>query len=117
MNRIFIHDLRLSSRIGIHPWEREFPQTLKLDIDIGLASDRPFHSDDFGDALDYAAVVHRISRYADEHGFQLLERFAQGLADLVLAEFPASWVKVRVAKLAVVAGVSEIGVAIERHRG
>jgi dihydroneopterin aldolase len=45
-----------------------------------------------------------------------MERFAQGVADLVLAEFAASWVRVRVAKLAALPNVKALGVAIERRR-
>ena len=36
--------------------------------------------------------------------------------DPVLSEFPAQWVKVRVAKPSAIPGVKELGVAIERHR-
>ena len=116
MNTIFIQDLRVTTRIGIYAWERELPQTLKLDLELGLASDKAFHSDDFNDALDYAAVVARLQRYAGEHGHQLMERFAQGVADVLLAEFAATWVSVRVAKLAALPGVKEIGLVIERRR-
>jgi dihydroneopterin aldolase len=116
MDTIFIQDLRLHTRVGIYPWERELPQLLKLDLELGLASDAVFRSDDFVDALDYAAVVTRLKRYAGEHRHQLLERFAQGIADIVLTEFAADWARVRVAKLAALAGVKEIGVAIERRR-
>lgn len=116
MNTIFITDLRLKTRIGIYAWERALPQSLKLDLEIGVASDQAFVSDDFSDALDYAAVVARLRLYAAEHGHQLMERFAQGAADIVLGEFRAAWVKLRVAKLAALPGVREIGVAIERRR-
>jgi dihydroneopterin aldolase len=117
MDIIFIDDLRVSTRIGVYAWERELPQTLKLDLELELASDKAFRSDDFADALDYAAVVARLKRYAGDHGHQLLERFAQGVADIVLTEFTATRVKVRVAKLSALAGVRELGVAIERERG
>lgn len=116
MDTIFIHDLRLTTRVGVHAWERDVLQTLRLDVELGLASGEAFRSDDLADAIDYAAVVRRIARFADEQHFRLLERFAEGVADAVLASFPAAWIKVRVAKLAVIAGVSEVGVTIERHR-
>ena len=75
MNTIFVQDLRVTTRIGIYAWERELPQTLQIDLELGLASDKAFASDDFNDALDYAAVVARINRYAGEHGHRLMERF------------------------------------------
>jgi dihydroneopterin aldolase len=116
MNTIFIHDLRLKTRIGVYEWEQHLPQTLRLDVELGLPSDVAFRSDDFGDALDYSAIVKRLQRLAADHPHRLLERFAQAVADIVLIEFNAPWVKVRVAKLAPIAGVRELGVAIERRR-
>jgi dihydroneopterin aldolase len=116
MNTIFIHDFRVSMRIGVYAWERKLPQTIRLDLEIGLAEDTAFRSGDIGDALDYAAVVERLRSLAANNPHPLLERFAESVSDLVLAEFNAAWVKVRVAKLGALRGVRELGVAIERHR-
>jgi len=40
MNTIFIHDLRLKTRIGVYEWEQHLPQTLRLDLELGLPSRR-----------------------------------------------------------------------------
>ena len=45
-----------------------------------------------------------------------MERFAEAVAQIVLEEFGARGVKLRVAKLAPLPGVKEIGVEIERQR-
>lgn len=111
---IFIHDLRIATRIGVYSWEAHLDQTIRLDLEIGAPSEKPFSSGKFEDALDYAAVVARIKAYAQAHDHPLLERFAQGIADLVRQEFGAPWVRVRVAKLGALPGVREIGVEIVR---
>ena len=116
MNTIFIHDLRLATRIGVYDWERELPQTIRIDVDIELPSARPFESGELADSVDYAAVVKRIKAFAASNPHPLLERFAEALAALVLEEFGAPGVKVRVAKLGALPGVREIGVTIERRR-
>jgi dihydroneopterin aldolase len=116
MNAIFIHDLRVETRIGVYDWEQKLPQILRLDIELGLPSDKVFHSGEFTDALDYAAVVRRLQAFAADHPHKLMERFAQAIADLLMGEFGAPWVKVRVAKLAPIAGVKELGISIERKR-
>ena len=117
MNTIFIHELRVETRIGIYDWERTRAQAVRLDVELGMPSDRVFASGDFTDALDYAAVVRRLQSFAADHPHQLLERFADAIAQLVLTEFHAPWVRVRVAKLAASRGVKEIGVSIERRAG
>lgn len=116
MNSIFIHDLRVETRIGVYEWEAKLSQTIRLDVDVGLPSEDVFHSGDFADALDYAAVVKRLQAFAADHPHKLLERFAQAVADMLLTEYNAPWVKVRVAKIAPIAGVRELGIAIERRR-
>jgi dihydroneopterin aldolase len=113
-SKIFIHDLRIETRIGVYDWERHLPQTIRLDLDVGLPSDKPFASGKLEDALDYAAVVERIRAIAKDNPYPLLERFTEAIAQLVLAEFGAPWVKVRVAKLAPLPGVRELGIEIER---
>jgi dihydroneopterin aldolase len=115
MNTIFIHDLRVQTRIGVYPWEAELSQTVRLDVEFGAPADAPFHSDDFADALDYAAVVRRLQAFAANHPHRLLERFAQAIADIALTEFRVPWVRVRVAKLGALPGVREIGVSVERR--
>ena len=117
MNTVFIHDFRLATKIGVYEWERKIAQTIRLDLEIGVASDAAFRTGELGDAVDYAAVVERLRAFAIDHPYPLLERFAEAVAQLVLVEFAAEWVKVRVAKPSAIPGVKELGVAIERRRG
>ena len=116
MNSIFIHDLRVETKIGVYDWERHMPQTIRIDIELGLPSMRPFESGEFADAVDYAKVVERVKALASNNPYPLVERFAEGIAQMILAEFGAPTVKVRVAKLAPLPGVRELGVQIERTR-
>ena len=114
MNTIFVHELRVDTRIGVYDWEQHLEQTLQIDLELELPSTKAFASDDFADALDYAAVVKRIRAFAADHPHKLLERFAEALADLLRTEFGSPWVRVSVAKLAPVRGVKRLGVVIER---
>ncbi|MEO8345520.1 MAG: dihydroneopterin aldolase [Betaproteobacteria bacterium] len=116
MNRIIINDLRLETRIGVYEWERHLAQTIRLDLEITLPSDKPFASGKLEDALDYAAIVGRIKVFARDNPHPLLERFTEAVAQIVLAEFGAPEVKLRVAKLAPLPGVKEVGVEIVRRR-
>lgn len=114
MNTIFIHELKVETHVGVYEWERKLPQTVRIDLDIGMPSELPFQSGELADALDYAAVVARIKEFARDNPHRLLERFTEAVAQLVLTEFAAPFVRVRVAKLAPLAGVKELGILIER---
>jgi len=114
VNTIVVQELRVETRIGVYAWERRLAQPLIVDLQLALPSVKAFASDEFADALDYAAVVKRVQAFAADHPHQLLERFAEALADILRAEFGSPWVRVGVAKLAPLPGVKRVGVVIER---
>ena len=60
MDTIFIHDLRIETRVGVYAWERELPQTVRIDLDIAVPSRRAFETGELADAIDYSAVVSRV---------------------------------------------------------
>ncbi len=114
MDKIFLDEIRLDLVIGIYEWERKVPQTLQLDIEIGLPHSRAGQSDEVADTIDYGAVVARIRETSAEKHFNLVEALAEHIAHLILHEFGSPWTKVKVAKLGALRGVKRVGVAIER---
>ena len=114
MDTIFITDLRIDTRIGVYEWEKHVKQSVMINIEIAMPHSRAGTSDDFADALDYAAVVGRVQALLADHPHSLLERLAEAIAALVLGEFHAPWVRVSLAKIAPLAGVRQLGVRIER---
>ena len=116
MDTIFISELRIDTLIGIYAWEKTVPQTIELNLEIGLAGAHAAKSGKIGDTIDYARVVARIEQlFRDEH-FQLLEKAADAIADTVMREFKAPWLKVSIAKLAPLKNVKRLGVTVERGK-
>src|SRR5688572_6463213 len=113
MDIIFIHDFRLEILIGVYEWERRVPQTVQFDLEIALPP-REKRSDRIGDTIDYAKVVSRIQASLAENRFALVEALAEHIAQLVMTEFHAPWVRASVTKLAALKGVKRLGVTIER---
>jgi len=116
MDTIFISDLRIETRIGIYAWEKQVPQTVQLDMEIGLRGSHAAHSDRIEDTIDYAAVVADIKKLFAQQHFSLLEHAAESIAQLVIQDFKAPWLRVTIAKLAPLAGVKRLGVSIERGK-
>jgi dihydroneopterin aldolase len=114
MDIIFISELRLDILIGIYDWERRVPQTVQFDLEFAVPARRAAGSDRLTDTIDYAAVATRIEASLRENSFGLLERVAEHIAELVVQEFGAPWVKVSVTKLAPLKNVKRLGVTIER---
>ncbi|MBU1692011.1 MAG: dihydroneopterin aldolase [Gammaproteobacteria bacterium] len=114
MDIVFLEEIKLDIVIGIYEWERKVPQTIRIDIDIGLPHSRGGETDNIEDTIDYGAVMARIRQTAAEQQFSLVEALAEHIATLIRTEFGAPWVKVSVAKLGMLRGVKRLGIMIER---
>ena len=113
MDTIFISDLRVDMLIGVYDWERKVPQTVQLDLEIGLPP-RDRRSDRIGDTIDYAKIVSRIQESLADNRYLLVEALAEHIAQLVMGEFGAPWIRASVTKLGALKGVKRLGVTIER---
>ena len=114
MDIVFLEEIKLDIIIGIYEWERKVPQTIRIDIDIGLPHSRAGETDNIADTIDYGEVMARIRQTAAERHFLLVEALAEHIAALIRTEFGAPWVKVSVAKLGMLRGVKRLGIVIER---
>ena len=114
MDIIFIESLRVDTLVGIYPRERAAPQTIEVDLEIGASTASAGASDDIRDTIDYAVVVERLRADLAAKHFNLLEALAEHVATLLIEEFRAQWVRVRIAKLGAQRGVARVGIVIER---
>ena len=111
-----MRDLRVEVLIGIHKREQHMPQTVSLDLEIGLPGEAVFASDRVADTIDYEQVVLRIKALAASGHFRLVETLADRIARLLLEEFAAPWVRVSAAKIGVLPNAKFVGVSIERRK-
>ncbi|MGO8754067.1 MAG: dihydroneopterin aldolase [Gallionellaceae bacterium] len=114
MDIIFLRELKIETLIGVYEWEQRVPQTLQLDLEIALPSSRAGQSDNIKDALNYADIVRHIQDVLSSRHFNLLEALAEHLAQILLNDFKAPWVRVSVAKLNAIRGSKMVGISIER---
>ena len=116
MDTILFRDLRVEVLIGIHKRERYVPQTVSVDLDIGLPGTTVFASDKVADTIDYEQVALKIKALAGTGHFKLVETFADRIAKLLINEFKAPWVKVSAAKIGILPNAKFVGVSIERRK-
>lgn len=116
MDIIFLRELRLDARIGIYKREKSITQTVELDLDMALPDARVFKSGKVADTIDYAVVVERVREVLLEQHYGLVENLAERVAQIILGEFRAPWVRVSIAKIGAQPNARRVGVAIERSR-
>ena len=114
LDLIFIEGFVGETVIGIHETELHRPQPLVIDVHAGLPRARACDTDRIVDTIDYGVVCERLRRLLVEHRLQLLEAFAETIAEIVIGEFGASWVRVKVVKPRKFGDVAAVGVQIER---
>ncbi len=114
MDTIFLEQVKVETKLGVPEWERMVPQTIILDVEIGYDLSKSCKSDNIADTIDYGAVVSRIRETLNENSFQLVEALAEHVCQLILKEFTAVSVKIKVAKPAILPGLKALGVIVER---
>ena len=97
MDKIFLYGMKADTLIGVYDWERERKQTLILDLEISVP-ERTGTSDDIGDTIHYGEVCEVVRRSLAEQDFLLLEALAEYIAQLILNDFGAAKVRVRIVK-------------------
>lgn len=114
MDIVYIRELEIETVIGIYDWEREIRQTVSLDLDMATDIRAAAATEDIEQTLDYKAVSKRLIAFIEEAGFMLIETMAERIAEVVLNEFPVTWLRLRVGKPGAVTGARDVGVIIER---
>ncbi len=116
LDLIFIEGFEAPTVIGIHSGEH-VPQPVRIDLAAGVPRAGACDSDDIADTLDYSEIRLALHRLLSDHGVKLLEALAESIARMLIDDFGAHWVRVKVAKPRKFADVDAVGVLIERRRG
>ncbi|MBX2838446.1 MAG: dihydroneopterin aldolase [Gammaproteobacteria bacterium] len=114
MDTIFITDLRADAIIGIYEHERNIKQTVSVDLEMATDVRAAAASDHIDQALNYKAISKRVESYIVHSEFQLVESLAEGIAQVVQAEFGVKWVSVTLHKLGALSNSADVGIKIVR---
>lgn len=113
---IKIENLRLRTIIGVYDWEKENPQDLLINVTIDFDGRKAARSDDIEDTLDYKAINKKIIGFVETNDFNLLERVAGGICDIVFEEPAVRWASVKVEKPGALRFADSVSVTEARER-
>ena len=116
MDKIRIKDLRFRCIVGINPDERHEKQDIDINLVLFTDLSLPCRTDRIEDTVDYKALKKRIRTFVEASSFNLIERLAQGIADICLEDERVSKVRVRLDKPGALRFARTVGVEIERER-
>lgn len=117
-DRIEIRGLELLVFCGVLPEEQQRPQPFRLDLDMYLDLSMAGSSDDLAHTADYGHITEVLASELATERFQLLERLATRVTELVFETSGVAAVSVAVSKIRppVAAHVDTTGVRIHRSR-
>ena len=109
-----IHQLKLATKIGVLPWEQQVKQTILLDIELDLNTEKARQSDDLDDTLDYRTLTESIRTYLEQHTYKLLESLAENLVDFIQQASQSSWVHLTIKKPQALAHTQYVAISVSR---
>lgn len=117
-DRIRITGIAVHARHGVLEREKSRDQLFLIDLELGLDLSTAGNSDDLSDTVDYGTLAVRAAEFASTRTFDLIERLAEGLAELVLENPSVETVSVTVHKpeAPIDLPFSDVAVTIERSR-
>ncbi len=111
--RIFIHDLMLDCRIGIHRHERDADQRVRINIELIVRDDRPI-DDKIANVVSYDDIVTGVKAIVARGHVNLIETLAERIGDFCISDARVVAARVRVEKLDAITEAASVGVEIER---
>lgn len=113
IRHVFIRNLELLARIGVHGHEQGMPQPVRINVDLSVLDGA-----DLGDRLDsvvcYEKIASKIRTIVAEGHINLAETLAERIAAACLEDRRVRVARVRVEKLHALPGAESAGVEIER---
>jgi dihydroneopterin aldolase len=110
--RVFIRNLELLVRIGVHGHEQGMPQPVR--INVSLWTRTAPDGDKLENAVDYEAVTESIRAIIAAGHINLAETLAERIAAACLEDTRVTRTKVSIEKLHALPGAEAAGVEIER---
>ena len=114
MDTILIRQLKIQTVIGVYPVERQFNQTLLLDLDLTTDAARVAETDSLTHALNYAGIASFIETFAKQQSFNMIETFAHRLSEALADTFGIEGQVITVYKPGAVLTAQTVGIRIER---
>lgn len=112
--RICVRDLVLPCHIGVHDYEKQGPQRVRVNAEL-LVEGRVGH-DEFRHVVNYETIVDGIRALTQGRHVNLVETLADRILDLCFADGRVIAAQVRAEKLDVYPEAESIGIVMKRRR-
>jgi dihydroneopterin aldolase len=127
LRHVFLRDMVLLASIGVHAFEHEARQRIRINLDLAVIDEAeaasrhltraPAARDELNRVVDYEAVAGRVRGLVASGHVRLLETLAERIAEACLEDARVRIVRIRIEKLDIFADMASVGIEIERRAG
>lgn len=114
VRHVFVRDLVLMALIGIHDFEHDDPQRLRVNLDLAVREGEGGLDDKIDSVVCYESLVNGVQEIINTGHVGLVETMAETIAEMCLEDTRVRSVRVRVEKLDIIEAAGSVGVEIER---
>ena len=115
MDAITISDLEVTYRVGVPDVERRYPQRLLVSVEMHDDFSEAARTDDLNQTVDYFQVSQRLLYFGEGKEWKLIEKLAEDLVRMILADFGPLSATVEVKKF-VVPQAQHVAVRVTRDQ-
>jgi dihydroneopterin aldolase len=117
IRHVFVRDLTLDAHIGVHRYEEDRAQPIRVNIDLTVSEAAVPVGDLLANVVDYEHVINGVRAIVAAGHVRLVETLAEAVAAFALQDPRVRAVRVRIEKLEIVPDAASVGVEIERLAG
>ena len=115
-DKIYVEDLRVKATIGIFDWEKKIKQEVSISYEIPHDNKKAASEDAIEATTDYKSITKAIIAFVESNKFELVETFAERIAEMVIKDFNIAEIRLRVSKPGALRYSKDVGVIIERNK-
>ena len=97
-DKIYVEDLRVKATIGIFDWEKKIKQEVSISYEIPHDNKKAAAADAIEATTDYKSITKAIIAFVESNKFELVETFAERIAEMVIKDFNIAEIRLRVSK-------------------
>lgn len=117
-DEIHIDDLDVYAHHGVFPEEKEKGQHFYVNLVLYTDTRRAGQKDELTLSTHYGEVCHLVTKWMQEHNYDLIETVAETVAEEILLQYPLVWaVDVEIRKPQAPIGLPFRSVSVRIHRG
>lgn len=111
-----ITNLKLRTIIGANDWERKIKQDVVINISFEYDASKAIKSDKLEDAVDYKTITKKIIKAVEASDFELIEKMAAMVLNIVLEEKKVKEATVRIDKPQALRFAESVSIELHKKR-